>query len=81
MFQRSCVLIIALWNGNDHMLGQRNSSVIVIRSVPFTVPNSTDGSLSEESWFNNKQLCTEDSTASGIATPAETLKANLGEIL
>lgn len=50
-------------------------------SVPFTVPNPTDGSLCEERWFNNKQLCTEPSTASGIATPAETLKANLGEIL
>lgn len=55
--------------------------MIVSGSVPFTVPNPTDGSLCEERWFNNKQLCTEPSAASGIATPADTLKANLGEIL
>lgn len=58
-----------------------STCMIVSRSVPFTVPNPTDGSLSEETWFNNKQLYTEPSTVSGIATPAETLKANLGGIL
>lgn len=55
--------------------------MMVCSSKSFTVPSPTDGSLSEETWFNNKQLCTEPSTERGIATPAETLKANLGEVL
>lgn len=57
------------------------TSTVGSRSVPFTAPNPADGSLSEETCFNNKQLYTQPSTARGIVTPAETLKANLGEIL
>lgn len=47
----------------------------------FTDLNATDGSLCREIWFNNKQLCIYASTASQVATPAETLTANLGETL
>lgn len=39
--------------------------------------NSTDGSLCREIWFNNKQLCIYASSAGEVATPAETLTANL----
>lgn len=75
--------MITLWDEIIMCLDNISDStcIIVSRSALFTVLNPTDGSLSEETWFNNKQLCTELSTVSGIATPAETLKANLGEIL
>lgn len=47
------------------------------RAGQFTPLNSTDGSLCKEIWFNNKQLCIYASSASEVATPAETLTANL----
>lgn len=78
---RSCNATIKLWTENGHVLAHHSwQHIIDVGSIMFTLPDSADGSLCREIWFNSEQLCTEPSTASGVATPAETLTANLVEI-
>lgn len=74
----SCTAREVLWAENRQMHVTYSWKYVEHICVgQFSHLKSTDGSLCKKIWFNNKQLCIYASTASEVATPAETLTANL----